>query len=204
METITEADCRIIKGKKFLRVTRLMDAVGISDFGNIPAKDRQFYLDRGAARHDLWEKVELGVDHEYTFDDRVEKYRAGHARFLRETGFRALPGGIEVMVYAPWSKFGITRKHPEFDGISGAIDRLGTIQSRVILADYKGIDIPDSTRIQTALYLEMLSPGYSFGSVERYGVGFDDKGNYKMSQKYKYADRDEAIAAVQKYFKETL
>lgn len=178
----------IIKGKKYDRVTSVLAARGLIDFSKIPEQDRQFYLDRGTENHRLWQHVEEGVDDQYSYDERVEAYRAGHAKFLRETGFRALPGGIELRIVLN-----------DFM-VAGTLDRLGTIQNRIVLLDYKSSHVYDWTRIQTAMYL--LGLNYKFHEVERRGVAIFNNGKYQMSHKYPYSDRDEAIHHLTQYRKE--
>lgn len=188
-------------GKLYLRVTSFLRAVGVSDFSKIPAKDREFYMERGRANHDLWQKVEEGVDHLYEFDPRVELYRPAHAKFLRETGFKALPGGIEKFVYATWRQLGVPVDEVNgFAGIAGTMDRIGTMQGRVVLPDYKTSEVPPSTAEQTAFYLLMTT--YKFNEVDRYGVAFRNDGTYAMSQKYPYTDKDEVLRHLHKYAKE--
>lgn len=196
---IATQDHYIVGRKKFLRVTALLERAGASDFSGIP--DRDFYMARGKANHELFEHVERGVDAEHTYDPRVETYRAGHARFLRETGFRALPGGIELFVKATWAALGFAYDGEEA-GVAGTLDRLGTIQSRVLLLDYKTTSVPKSTAAQTALYL-LLLPGYKFHDVERRGVAFCNDGTYKMTDKYPYTDKADALGLIDKYLKET-
>lgn len=189
METVEKTSKHYeIGGSKYVRVTELLRARGLVDFSKIPEKDRQFYMDRGTANHALWEDVELGLDSGKVYDERVEAYRAAHSRFLRETGFRALPGGIEMRV-----------KSDDL-GIAGTLDRIGTIQNRVVIIDYKTTRVPASTSIQTALYLICI-PGYRFDEVERYGVAFRNDGEYRMSQKYALSDKNEALWHVQEYWK---
>ncbi len=189
----------IIKGKKFVRVTTFLERVGVSDFSKIP--DREFYMARGKANHELFEHVERGIDSEHTYDPRVEVYRGGHARFLKETGFKALPGGIELFVSATWKDLGFAHAGEEV-GIAGTMDRIGTIQDRILLPDFKTSSVPKSTAMQTALYLLMLF-GYKFHEVERRGVAFLNNGTYKMTDKYPYTDKADALGLIGKYLKET-
>lgn len=178
----------LIKGKRYDRVTHVLAARGLIDFSKIPEKDREFYLERGRQNHLLWQHVEEGADHKYDYDARVEAYRAGHAKFLRETGFRALPGGIELQIVLK-----------DFM-VAGTLDRLGTIQNRLVLLDYKSSHVYDWTRLQTAMYL--LGLNYKFHEIERRGVAIFNNGKYQMSNKYPYSDRDEAIHHMTEYRKE--
>lgn len=188
MKTEVLDDHYIIKGKKYVRVTRLLDAVGLSDFSKIPAKDREFYMSRGTANHRLWQDVELGRDKDFTYDERVEAYREGHSRFLRETGFKAIKGGIEMRVWSDEHR------------LAGTMDRFGMIQGCLVLIDYKTSSVPPSTNIQTALYLLMLP--YPFHSVKRYGVAFRNDGTYRMSKEYSPTDQREALFYIDKYWRE--
>lgn len=192
-----------IRGKFYVRVSRLLEDTGASDFSAIPAKDREFFLARGTARHEFFEHVEQGVDHLHTYDPRIEAYRAGHARFLKETGFRAFHFGIEKRVYRTWEELGFfPRNYPPFReaGAAGRMDRFGTCGSRVVLWDYKGHDIPKSTAAQTAAY-SLLFPQYKFEEVERYGVAILPNGTYKMSPRYPNSDRTEVEKLIHKYLK---
>lgn len=189
MKTIeTDDKFYTIKGHKFVRVTTLLRERGLVDFSKIPERDRQFYMDRGTANHRLWQDVEKGVDGQFDYDPRVEEYRAAHANFLKDTGFKAMVGGIEQLV---WNKL--------FD-FAGRLDRLGKIQNRIVLIDYKTTSVHPSTAIQTALYLLCL-PSFKFHEVERYGVAFKKGGMYQMSPKYPFSNRDEAIWHVSEYHK---
>ena len=189
-----------IRGMRYARVTEVLRARGLTDsFDGIPKRDREFYFSRGTANHKLWQDVEEGTADRFDYDPRVEAYRAGHACFLRDTGFKALPGGIELRVKATWKDLGIPGL-PGLAGIAGCLDRLGTIQDRVVLIDFKTSNVPDSCAIQTALYL-MCLPGYKFGEVERYGVGFKNDGTYRMSQRYPNSDYHEAMSHIEKYLK---
>lgn len=188
MNDTKDADTYTIKGKKYARVTRVLQARGLVDFSKIPERDRQYYMDRGTENHRLWQMVEEGTADGFDFDPTVELYRPGHAKFLKETGFRALPGGIEKLIAL------------EDFRVAGSLDRLGTIQNRVVLIDYKTTMVHDAARIQTAMYL--LGLNYKFHEVERYGVAFFNNGKYKMSEKYPYSDKEEAIHHLTEFRKE--
>lgn len=156
-------------------------------YADIPAKDKAFYFSRGSGVHKLTEDVENGVDDQFTYDPEVEKYRASHARFIRETGFRALPGGIEMRV-----------KNLEL-GYAGTVDRIGTIQNRVVLIDLKTSSVKDKpASLQTALYL-LAIPGYKFSEVARHGVAIQADGKYKMSVRYPDSDEQDAIFYATKF-----
>lgn len=161
------------------RVTDIVKFSGLSDFSGIPERDRTYYFDRGTENHRAWQMAEEGIAGGFDFDPEVAQYMEAHANFLRDTGFRALPGGIEMRV-----------KSDEL-GIKGTLDRLGTIQNRVVLIDYKTTAPNAGTGLQTALYLLCLS-GYKFHEVERYGVGFAKKGKYTFSKQYPLSDENDA------------
>lgn len=149
-------------------------------YSEIPDKMKQFYFSRGTAVHKLCEDVENGVDGQFTYDEEAEKYRAGHAKWLKETGFKALPGGIEMRV-----------KNLDL-GYAGTVDRLGTVGSRIWLVDLKTSSVRDQpTALQLALYL-LAIPGYKFGEVERYGCAIKKDGTYSMSKKYPDTDENDA------------
>lgn len=196
-----ESDHYIIGGKKYARVSTILRARDLIDFSGIPEKDRDFYLSRGTEVHRMMQHIEEGNADKFDYDPRVQLYRTGHARFIRETGFKALPGGIEVRVKATWKDLGLYKGDRDDDGVAGRIDRLGTIQNRVILADYKTSSVPDWCRIQTAIYAILLSPGYKFSEMERYGVAIKNDGTYQFSEKYPYSDRDEAMHHIREYRK---
>ncbi len=197
-----ESDHYIIGGKRFVRTTSLLKASGLCDFSGIPENDRDFYLSRGTEVHRMMQHIEEGVDSQFDYDPRVQLYRAGHARFLRETGFKALPGGIELRVKATWKDLGLYKGARDDDGIAGTLDRIGTIQNRVCLIDYKTSSVPDWCRIQTAIYAILLFPGYKFSDLERYGVAIKNDGTYKMSERYKFADKEEAMNHIYEFNKE--
>ena len=118
--------------------------------------------------------------------------------FLHETGFKALPGGTRC-ASSDLGRPGLPGGG-DFAGIAGTLDRLGTIQNRVVLIDYKTSSVRDSTALQTALYLLCL-PGYKFGEIERYGVGFRNNGTYSMSPRYPISDYHESMNHIEKYRK---
>lgn len=178
-----------IKGRRYIRVTELLRARGLVDFSKIPKRMRSYYMARGTGSHKLWEDVERGIDDQYDYDPVVETYRAGHTRFLAETGFKAIPGGIEKRV------------HSDELRIAGTIDRLGTIQGKLVLLDYKTSKVYPSTAIQCALYLLCL-PEYQFHEVKRYGVAMMKDGKYKMSKEYPLSDKDLSLWHVSEYWKE--
>lgn len=150
-------------------------------YSDIPENDKAFYFSRGSGVHKLTEDVENGIDGQFTYDPEVEEYRAGHSRFLRDTGFRAIPGGIELRV-----------KNLEL-GYAGTLDRIGTIQNRVVVLDYKTSSVKDKpTSLQLALYL-LAIPGYKFSEVARHGVALQKGGKYKMSARYPDHDEQDAI-----------
>jgi ATP-dependent exoDNAse (exonuclease V) beta subunit len=192
------SDHYVIKGKRYTRITSLIAAVGLSDFSKIPHRDREFYMARGKANHRLFEDVELGRDHLFNYDPRIEVYRAGHARFLRETGFKPLAGGIEKRV------------HSDDLEVAGTLDRFGVFQGSLSLIDYKTSVLPPAakpglptpTEIQTALYLICL-PQYRFDEVKRFGVAFRKDGTYRMSQPYPITNKAQALGYVAQYHKET-
>lgn len=173
--------------KRLPSVTEICKFAYPDAYGEIPEKDKAFYFSRGTGVHKLCEDVENGVDGQFTYDPEVEKYRAGHARFLSETGFKALPGGIEMRV-----------KNLEL-GYAGCVDRLGTIGNRIILLDFKTSQVRDKpTALQLALYL-LAIPGYKFNEVERYGVAIKRDGSYKMSMKYPDSDEQDAVYYATKF-----
>jgi ATP-dependent exoDNAse (exonuclease V) beta subunit len=190
-----------IKSKPYLRVSRLLELTGESDFSSIPLRDKNWLMERGTARHEMFEHIERGIDGQHTYDARIEEYRPGHAKFLRETGFEAIKGGIEKGVSATWEDLGFSqRNYPEFKeaGLAGRLDRLGMMQGRMALCDYKGHSIPPSTAAQTALYL-MMMPQYLFCSVDRYGIAVLPNGKYLMSLRYPDSDRARVLALISKY-----
>lgn len=192
MTTETKTDPYPAEWKHLARVTSIVTAAGLADFSGIPEKDREYYFERGSQNHLLWQMVEEGTADKYDFDPAVQLFRAGHARFLRETGFRALPGGIEMRI-----------KNDEL-GYKGTLDRLGTIQNRVVLLDFKtSLVCDEATRIQTALYL-LAIPGYRFNEIERYGVAIRNDGTYRMSNRYPDHDENDAIFYATKYAKEAI
>lgn len=196
------SDHYLIKSRKFARVTTVAQARGLADFSKIPERDRDYYLSRGSGYHKFFEDIENGVDGKFDYDPRIEEYRAGHARFLLETGFKALPGGIEMRVKATWKDLGLPgiQAIDEYAGIAGCLDRLGTIQGRIVLIDYKGASIPKSCPFQTATYALMI-PGYKFVEIERYGVSVRNDGSYKMSPRYPFSDKEEALYHINQFRK---
>ena len=176
-----------IKGKRYVRVTRLLQERGLTDFSKIPERDRDYYISRGTHNHLAWEMVEKGTAGGFDFDPEVQKYMPAHALFLERTGFRAIPGGMEKRV------------HSDELGIAGRLDRLGMIQGRLVLIDYKTSTVLQATSIQTALYLLCL-PQYDFSKVERFGVAFRKDGKYKMSEKYPLSDKKDALRHVAEYW----
>ena len=188
-----------INGERYLRVTDFLRRRGLVNFDAIPEGDRQFYMDRGTANHELWQRVEEGTDAQYEFDPRVEKYRAAHALFLRETGFRAVSGGIEKRVNSRWSDFVSGSAISEFVGIAGTVDRIGTIGTNLVLIDYKTTQVPPSCAMQTALYA-MMTP-YKFSDIYRYGVAFRSNGTYSMTTRYQSSDYDAARWHIAQYLK---
>lgn len=177
--------------KHLARVTSIVEFSGLSPFQPMSEERKAYYMERGTQNHLAWQMVEEGTADGYDFDDAVKPYLAGHARFLKDTGFRALPGGIELKI-----------KHDELM-YKGTLDRLGTIQNRVVLIDYKTSKPTAGASLQTALYLLAL-PGYKFREVERYAVGFTKDGKYIMSQKYPDSDEQDAYFWADKYRKEVV
>lgn len=176
--------------KRLPSVTEICKFAFPEAYSEIPEAMKSFYFARGTGVHKLTEDVENGIDGQFTYDPELEKYRAGHARFLRETGFKALPGGIELRV-----------KNLEL-GYAGTVDRLGTVRDRVWLLDYKTSSVKDApTSLQLALYL-LAIPGYKFNEVERYGVAIKKDGSYAMSKKYPDSDEQDAIYWATKYRQE--
>lgn len=179
-------------GKKFARVSRAVALSGLSDFSGIRDKDREYYFERGRQNHRLFELVARGEAEGYTFDPEIEKYRAGHAAFLRDTGFRPLPGGIEKTVYAKWEVFGVDGEGTGYEGIAGTMDVFGTVGNRLWLPDYKTGSVSGGTGIQTGFYAAMLH-GYTFEEIERFGVAILPNGKYKMTPRYPHTDKNDAF-----------
>lgn len=168
-------------------VTEICKFAYPDEFAGIPERSKEYYFERGRQNHRLWEMVELGTADGFDFDPEVEKYRAGHARFLRDTGFRALPGGIELRV-----------KDADL-GVAGTLDRLGTVRDRVWLVDLKTTKAIDKVvALQTAIYA-LLLPGYKFAEIERYGVGIKNNGTYAMTRRFPDSDENDARYWVKKY-----
>lgn len=173
--------------KRLPSVTQICKFAYPDAYAEIPEAMKQFYFSRGTGVHKLTEDVENGIDGQFTYDPEVEKYRAGHTKWLKDTGFKALPGGIELRV----KNLGL--------GYAGTVDRLGTIGPRVLLLDYKTSSVRDlPTALQLALYL-LAIPGYKFADVERYGVAIKKDGTYQMSKRYPDSDEAEAVYWATKY-----
>lgn len=173
--------------KRLPSVTEICKFAYPDAYGEIPEAMKAFYFSRGTAVHKLCEDVEMGIDGQFTYDKVAEEYRAGHAKWLRDTGFKALPGGIEMRV-----------KNLDL-GYAGCVDRLGTVGQRVWLVDLKTSSVRDQpTALQLALYL-LAIPGYKFGEVERYGVAIKKNGTYAMSRRYPDSDEAEAVYWATKY-----
>lgn len=192
MELQFDADTHTYKvgDRKLHSVTAICKFAYPDAYAEIPEAMKAFYFSRGTAVHRLCEDVENGVDGQFTYDEEAEKYRAGHAKWLRDTGFKALPGGIEMRV-----------KNLDL-GYAGTVDRLGTVGQRIWLADLKTSTVRDQpTALQLALYL-LAIPGYKFGEVERYGVAIKKDGTYQMSRRYPDSDEAEAVYWASKYLKE--
>ena len=175
-----------IGGKRYARVSAIVKFSGLDDFSSIPDGKREYYLKRGTEAHRLFQMVEEGTADDFDFDPEIEKYRAGHAKFLKDTGFRALPGGIEMRV-----------KNDDL-GYAGQVDRIGTMQGRVVLLDYKSGTITKGGGLQTALYLRAI-PDYKFDEVDRYIVAIKQNGTYAMSEKYPLSDESDAVFWATKY-----
>jgi len=114
-----------IKGKRYARVTAILAHCGLTDFGKIPAHMREWVMERGKQNHLAWQYIEEGKGAQYDFDPEVQKYLPAHARFLRDTGFKALPDGIEKQV------------HSDSLRVAGTLDRIGMMQGKLVLMDYK-------------------------------------------------------------------
>lgn len=187
-EEVVDEKHYTIAGKKYARVTQIVNFAYPDAFAGIPESKREYYFSRGSNNHKLWEMMDLGTDKDFDFDPEVEKYRAGYERFRRETGFSPLPGGIEMRV-----------KSDELR-VAGTLDRLGTMQSRIALVDLKTGTARPTTALQTAIYL-ILIPGYKFHEVERYGVAVLPNGKYKMSERYPDSDENDARYYIEQYHK---
>lgn len=183
------ADDYTIEGKKYARVSRILEHCGLTDFSKIPASKREWVMERGRQVHLLFEHIERGVDDGFTYDPEVEQYRAAHARFLRETGFEAFFDGIEQTVWSDELR------------VAGTLDRFGKMQGRVVLLDYKTTSLVPATHIQTAFYALMI-PQFRFEEIERRGVAFQKNGAYKMSEQYPLSDKREAIDCARRYHRE--
>ena len=186
MSDTVDAKHYTISGRKFARVTQIVGFAFPNSFAAIPESKREYYFQRGTEVHRLCECVENGTADGLDFDPEIEKYREGHANFLRDTGFKALPDGIEVRV-----------KNDELH-YAGRIDWIGTMGGRTVLIDYKTTSIPKGGALQTALYLLAL-PAYKFEDVDRYIVAIKKGGKYAMSEKYPFSDKSDAIYWATKY-----
>lgn len=171
--------------KGYVSVTTILKETRLTDFSKIPEKDRIYYMNRGTQNHKLWEMVELGTADQYEFDSVVEQYRAAHAKFLSDTGFKAFPDGIEKIVSNDTYR------------IAGKLDRFGIMNGRHVVIDYKTSSIYPETAIQTALYAICLD--IPFFEIDRYGVAFKNDGKYKLEKFPDRKDRDVAIAAITLY-----
>jgi hypothetical protein len=186
METTVTADHYEKAGKKYARVTSIVRFAYPDAFDGIPEGDREFYFQRGTENHRAWQMVEEGTADGYEFDSRVQAYLPAHAKFLKDTGFRALPGGIEVRVFN------------EAFGYAGTVDRIGTVGNRIWLLDYKTTQVKDKcAALQTALYL--LATQYRFPEVERYGVAFRKDGTYRMTIRFPDSDKNDAVYYAKKF-----
>lgn len=187
MELTKDAKSYEDKGQRYARVTQIVAFAYPDAFAAIPELDRDYYFQRGSQNHLAWQMAEEGKADGYEFDPVVEQYRPGHAKFIKDTGFKALPGGIEVPV--------LNREL----GYAGRVDRIGTVGGRIWLLDYKSSTVNEKcAALQTALYL-LAIPGYKFSEVERYAVAFRKDGGYRMSNRFPDTDENDARYFAKKY-----
>lgn len=187
MNTETKTDPYPAEWAQLPRVTDIVRFAYPDAFAGIPERDKAYYFERGSANHLLWSMMADGTADAYDFDPEVQKYRPGYEKFLKDTGFKPLPGGIECRV-----------KNEEL-GYKGTYDLLGTVGNRVWLIDLKTTKAePKPTALQTALYLLAL-PGYKFSEVERYGIGIRNDGKYAMTPRFPDSDENDAIYWAQKF-----
>lgn len=186
MELTKDAKSYEDKGQRYARVTSIVAFAYPDAFAAIPERDRDYYFERGSQNHLAWQMAEEGKADGYEFDPVVEQYRPGHAKFLKDTGFKALPGGIEVPV--------LNREL----GYAGRVDRIGTVGGRVWLIDLKSSSVNDECcALQTALYALCL--GYRFDDLERYGVAIKKHGRYQMTRRFPNSDKEDAVYWATKY-----
>ena len=185
-----------IKGKQYARVSSVVRHAGLSDFSRIPAKDREWFMERGKQFHLATQLIEEGQGDRYDFDPVLNPYLAAHSLFLTQTGFRAIKGGIEKLVWSEKLK------------IAGRLDRLGMFGGHLSLLDYKLTqlppavrpDLPTPTQIQEAIYLLCLP--FAFHEVKRFGVAFQKDGKYRMSDPYPLTDEAKALNYIRKFHQE--
>ena len=194
------ADYYPINRQKYVRVSRVLDAVGATDFSSIPERDREVCLARGQGVHRVCEDINRGTDGQYDYDPRVVPYGEAYRSFLRDTGFKPLPGGIECRVHRTFASLGLP-PHPVYAGVAGTYDVLGTVGPRLWMPDLKTSAAPSSTGKQTALYT-LLLPGYEFNDIERYGLALRADGTYRLSARYPYTDRADVLALLYQFITE--
>lgn len=193
MITESTADTHTVNGRKMARVTSILKATGISDFSELdkmPKAKRDYYMARGSGFHRLTEDIDNGIDSQFEYDPEVELYRPAYMKFLADTGFKPIEGGIEMAV------------SNEALGFAGRLDRLGRFPSMLRpdlwVCDYKLTSSRPGTAIQTAFYAMGLPKEIApvFGDVGRCSVAFQKEGKYKMTIYKDRRDRDVAMAAI--------
>lgn len=146
------------------RVTRILEATGISDFSKI--RNADFYLQRGQDVHMICESIDKG-EPDYWSGTDLEGYAQSYINFKTETGF--VPQLIEHPVYHDIWKY------------KGTLDRTGRFAAFTgpNLVDIKSGIVAEWTALQTAAYTGCLLEPETF---RRWGLSLSKAGKFKLTE----------------------
>lgn len=151
-------------------VTKILEAVGISDFSGIPEYNLEYARIRGTMAHKATALDDMGELDEDSLDPVIIPYVEAWRKFKEEFAF--VPLLIEHPIY-----------HPIY-GYAGTLDRTGNIENdfdREILLDIKtGTIYMESVGPQTAAYEEALRKEIGGTKRRRFAVKLMDSGEFKF------------------------
>ena len=153
-------------GEVVKSVSKILKQSGEVNYDYISDDEREYVLTRGKYVHlatELLDRDELDED---ALKGTIKPYLEAYKLFKKRTGFKPLL--IEYRGYHQKLKY------------AGTLDRVGLMNGKLVLIDFKSGVVAKWVRLQTAAYEAFLPP--DFAVTARHGLQLKKDGTYKLSR----------------------
>jgi len=175
-----------IDGEKLPSVTSILEAVGITDFSQVPDGLLLPAIEFGQAIHKATELDDLGNLDEDTLDDKLRPYLNAWRSFKKEYNVRVKY--VERKVYSKKYRY------------CGRIDKVAYVGDWLSVIDIKSSSqLHKATAIQTAGYKQAYNEEATKQIIRRYAVLLKEDGTYKVEEYKDPSDINVFLSALTLY-----